>query len=548
MNKKSLSIGIYGIQDINDSKYPGYVHDHGICIMQNGEIVDNLHLERITRKKFDNTIFNYIYDLLKSKKLLNTNNQIAFVDNVIGRSFISKQGNIRFEAPLNQKLESTIETGRLFWLDKHEKAFILNHELAHIYSCLPFFGDFKKESLLVHFDGGASRSNFSVWKPMNDQIELVDYHWNLKYLSSLFNANALSFGIIGAGIKDQNSVPGKLMGLASFGNYNKEIEDWLIKNQYFENIWKSKSEFLKKAKQDFNYDLNHIDQKDPFIQDIIATMHEIFVRDTLKELKKYKNITNAKYLYFTGGSALNIKLNTRILNELDFEDVFIPPCTNDSGLAIGAAAHLEKINGNTVKIHSPYQNNWGLSEKTKYSHSSIPEVAKLLMNEKIIGICNEFGEVGPRALGNRSILALANSKKLAQKVSMDIKKREWYRPIAPIILKHNMQYFTGKENIHHLSKFMLLDFDIPEEKIAEIEGVTHIDKTSRIQVLFEKNENKYVWDLLSYLEKQYQVKALINTSFNVQGEPIVHTPENAMSSAKNMNLDAVVINGELHTL
>jgi carbamoyltransferase len=133
-------------------------------------------------------------------------------------------------------------------------------------------------------------------------------------------------------------------------------------------------------------------------------------------------------------------------------------------------------------------------------------------------------------------------------VSEEHKKREWYRPVAPIMLEKNAKYYTGLEKIHHLSKYMLLDFKILDDKIKEITGVVHVDGTSRIQTIFDRTENPFIYDLLMELDLNFGVKAIINTSFNVKGEPIVHTVDDALRSAQNMKLDAVILNGKVQII
>jgi carbamoyltransferase len=548
-NESRLTIGIYGIQDITNSGIPTISHDHGICVMQKGKILFNLQLERLNRKKHSDAMPQLLYNLLKEKKLLTKACDFVFVDNILGRSFINDIGNIRFEAPLQKKLQEKIEDGRLWLLDNMESAYALNHELAHIGSCLPFFGTFKENSLLIHFDGGASQSNFSTWHFKNGELKNLQYDWRLKKLSSLFNANALTFSMVKAKPHDLNSVPGKFMGFASFGKYNSTIENWLVEHKFFENIWGSKKFFFEAVNSKFGVELNEFDQKNQLIQDIAATIHHIFVRDTLKEIETLQKQTNTEYLYYSGGSALNIVLNTKIIESKIFKDVFITPCCNDSGLAIGAASFFEWEKHGSITKTNPFLNNWSIEQyKTKYSINTIKEVSDLLIDGKVIGVCNGFGEIGPRALGNRSIISLASSKKLAKKVSMAHKKREWYRPVAPIMLEKNSKYFTGCDKIHHLSKYMLLDFNILNSKIEELEGAVHIDDTARIQTIFNRSDNPFMYDLLEFIDKKHDIKALINTSFNVRGEPIVHTIEDARKSAENMKLDAVVLNGELKIL
>ncbi len=549
MEQAKPTLAIYAIQDRNDSHTPYYVHDHGISLMHMGKVMKHLTLERISRQKHDNKLHQIIYQILKEEHLLAPDHfDLLFVDNVVGRSVISSCGKLRFEAPLNHTLLPTMEEGRCWWLDHERKAFAINHELAHISSCLPFYGGFQEDSLLIHFDGGGSLSNFSAWQYKNKTLKNITFHWDYKYLSSFFNANALVFGIIGAGFREQNAVPGKMMGLASFGSYSKQLEVWLVENNYFADIWGKKSSFIQRAQTDFGWTKGKLSAEDPFLQDIVATLQHIFIRDLLAVLKRLQIQTQTKYLYYTGGSALNIVANKAVVESGLFEDVFIPPCPEDSGLSLGAAAFMEWKKHGKVQIHSPYLNNWKLDGVCTINNAQIKQVAKAIYEGKVIGVCNGEAEIGPRALGNRSIIARADSPELAKKVSMEHKGREWYRPVAPVMLEENASYFTGMKEIHHLSDLMLLDFKIEDEKRKEIEGVVHVDGTARIQTIREEKQNPFMYALLTTLHHQYAIRALINTSFNKRGEPIVHTAENALQSAQNMHIDGVVINGFLTML
>lgn len=549
MDQSKPTLAIYGIQDLDEYEHPFHVHDHNLCIMQNGQVRDFVQLERVTRHKRDNKLHLKLDDLLRDKKLLAEEYDLVFVDNVVGRSFINRQGNVRFEAPLNRVLAADKEEGRCWWLGRQQEAWALNHELAHIFTCLPFCGDFKPNSLLVHFDGGASQSNFSAWLYRNKKLIKLSAHWDYKYLTSIFNANALVFSVIGAKLSEQNSVPGKFMGLAGHGEYRYELEAWLREHEFFENIWGKKSAFFQEVKKHWKVDLRSFDQRHPFILDCMATLHELFVRETVQIFRRLQRETLVKNLYYSGGCALNIVANTRLLEEKIFDHVYIPPCCEDSGLALGAAAFLEWQKHGSLKIHSPYLNNWGLEEEfADVAKGEIAKVAKLLANEKIVGISNGFGEAGPRALGNRSLLALANSKALAKKLSMKCKGREWYRPVAPIMLEKNAMYFTGQTKVNELSKYMLLDFTILQERQSELSGAVHADGTARIQTLFTREQNPFLWDLLSILDEKYQIKALINTSFNAKGEPIVHTEKDALKAANKMGISGVVLNGKLRDL
>jgi carbamoyltransferase len=549
MKKNKPTLAIYGIQDREEYEHPFYVHDHNLAFMQNGKVEQFLQQERISRRKRDNTLHIHLKEILKEKKWLGRDYDLVFVDNVVGRTFLTQRGDARFEAPLSQALATGLEKGKCWWFGQEKEAYVLNHESAHLFSCPPFFGHFEENSLLVHFDGGASLSNFSAALFKNGGLKWLEYHWDLKPYSTIYNANPLVFSVIGAKLPEQNAVPGKFMGFAGWGTPRHELKEWLLQHNLFQDIWGKTSFFFKKAKSDFGIDLKSFDQKHPFIQDIAASLQEIFIEKTIQKLQELAEKTGAANLYYTGGSALNIVANTRIVESGLFKRVYIPPCTEDSGLALGAAAFLEWKKHGIVQQHSSYLNNWNI-ENYAASHTpeTIREVAQLLVNGKIIGVCNGFGEAGPRALGNRSILALARSKQLAQKISMNKKGREWYRPLAPVALEKNTRYFTGKEKIHPLSKYMLLDFKILPEKKEEIAGVVHADGTTRFQTLFNREENPFLFDLLEYLDEHYSVKALINTSFNRKGEPIVHTVDNALTAATEMALDAVVLNGNVQLI
>ncbi len=549
MNKSKPTLAIYGMQDREKYEYPFYVHDHNLALMQNGQVHYFLQQERISRRKRDNTLHIHLKSILKEKKLLGEDYDIVFVDNVVGRTFLTQNGDVRFEAPLKEFLAYETELGKCWWFGTKKEAYVLNHELAHMFSCLPFFGNFKENSLLVHFDGGASLSNFSACIFKNGKLKWEEYHWDLKPYSTIYNANALVFAIIGAKLPEQNSVPGKFMGFAGWGKYRPELEEWLTQNDFFHDIWGETSLFFKQVLIDWGIELKSFDQNSKFIRDVAATLQQIFVKKILEKLSKLKEKTGVETLYYTGGSALNIVANTAIIRSGIFKNVFIPPCTEDSGLSLGAAAYAEWQKHGKIKIHSPYLNNWGIENyKTKIAEETIKTVAEEIADGKIIGVCNNSGEAGPRALGNRSILALPNSKSLAQKLSIEKKGREWYRPLAPVALEKNTKYFTGEDIIHPLSKYMLLDFNVLQEKQTELAGAIHADGTARFQTIFEKDNNPFLFSLLKILDEKYGMKALINTSFNSKGEPIVHTEKDALLSAKKLQLDGLVLNGNFQKL
>jgi carbamoyltransferase len=550
MNNRA-TVAIYGIKDRCQLEQPAYTHDHNLCIMRNGTILQYLSLERLSRKKYDNRLDYFLEDLIESKLIeLPDEFDLVSVNGFVGNAFISKNGKIRFEAARIKTLSAELEEAYGYyqfneWEGKEITSYNCPQELAHISSCLPFFGNFKENSLLIHFDGAASVSNFSAFHFKSGQLRLIEYGWEMKYLANFFNDNSLAFKILGSTPGDHCSSPGKLMGYACLGNYSPEIENWLIDHSFFKSEWNSDEYILKSIEENFELKVDGFDNRISFFQNVAATFQHNFEREFISKVEALQTKINADYLYYAGGCALNIVANTKLIQKQLFKDVFIPPCCNDSGLSIGAAAFLEWKKGNTIAIHSPYLNNVSIEESTlQIEDSLIKDVSEILVSNGIIGICNAYGEVGPRALGNRSLIALPNNIKIAQHLSMEVKKREWYRPVAPIMLKSIAEKVTGKK-VHHLSKFMLLDFQIQEQYKDALQGIIHTNQTARIQTVAEEKDNPFMYKLLTYLYQNFGILALINTSFNQAGEPIVHLPEQAMDSFRTMGLDGVVINHKL---
>lgn len=555
MTKPTLAI--YGIKDRNSGKYPFFVHDHNLCLMQDGKIIQYLQLERYTRRKYDNRLDLFIEELIDNKTIaLPDDFDLVCVNDYTGNAFISQNGRLHFEANHQKNLATQLIPARAYYNDaeglngKDLKAYCCPHELAHIFSCTPFYGNFNENSLLVSFDGASSLGNYSTFIYRNGKLSLIENNWtDLGFASKFFNDNKLSFSMLGAKAYEHCSVPGKLMGFASWGNYNAEIEKWLIENSYFNGLNNyDEATILNKIKLRFGNVADKFDTHNPFLQDCAATLQKIFENTVLKKLETLQQKFHCDYLYYGGGCALNIVTNSKIIESGLFKGVFIAPCCNDSGLSIGAAALLETEKGNKIQVHNPYLCNVRLLG-TDYdvNDSEIEATAKMLMDNKTVGICNGISEAGPRALGNRSLVALADSRELSQKISMEVKKREWYRPVAPIMLLENAKLVTD-QSITELSRFMLQDFSIKKEYHEKLAGVVHANNTARIQTISNETDNPFMFRLLTYLHEKYGVLALINTSFNAQGEPIVLTKEQAYSSAQHMNLDGIVINGKMEVL
>jgi len=549
MKTSRPTIAVYGIQDRNAYPYPGFTHDHSICRMEGGQITHYLQLERWTRRKYDNQMPQHIEDILDQKLVPFTpETDLVFVNSFVGSSFLSQNGRIRFEHQPQKTLTPGLSPGygwieAELWEGQEQMAFSIDHELAHVSANLPFHGPFRENSLLVHFDGGASLGNFSAYLYRRGKLEILEYHWELAQLSKFFNDNALSFALLNHGPGEHCAVPGKLMGFATMGKSQKELQAWLRAHHWFRDIWQDPAPFYTAARADYGWEGKLGDTRDPFLQNLAACIQAEFQEKWYSYLQELQARVGADFLYLSGGCALNIVANTEIIQSGLFQEAFIPPCPGDSGLSIGAAAFLEWQKHGHIAQHTPYLNNAGLPESSaNWDTELVRQLAAALARGEIIGLHQGPGEAGPRALGNRSILARPDSRALAQKVSMDCKGREWYRPIAPVMLEKHARRLTGLSHIHPLSRYMLLDFDILPAHQEEVAGVVHANGTARIQTLFGPDDNPFLWALLNHLDEVHHIPALINTSFNRRGEPIVHTTDQARESAECMGLDGLVLN------
>ncbi len=254
-----------------------------------------------------------------------------------------------------------------------------------------------------------------------------------------------------------------------------------------------------------------------------------------------------------GGVALNCVANDRIVREGPFKKVFIQPAATDAGGSLGAAFYTyNKIYGNRRKyimkdvylgpsfseseIKNFLENNNIVYQKLS-TKKLLEEVANLISNNKIVGWFQGRMEFGPRALGNRSILANPKNPRMKDILNKKVKHREPFRPFAPSILTEDAKsYLVGAID----SPFMILAFKVKKDKIKDIISATHVDGTCRPQTVSRKR-NKLYHDLIKEFKKITGVPVVINTSFNVRGEPIVCTPEDAYNCFKNTGIDYLIM-------
>lgn len=545
MHKPTLAI--YGINDGSEQGRQIQTHDHSICLMSEGRVIRFMQLERYTQVKHDNHLQHFLEEILALPGWeLPEEFDFVSVNSFAGNAFFTNSGRWRFEVTPFPREVHRIHAGVLRVQHgtsgmRAQEAWLCPHELAHMASAMPFYGAFEEESLLVHLDGGASVSNFSAVHILKNEFRTLRADWKTVNLAKLFNANPLMFRLLNAEPWEHVGLPGKLMGYAAMGNADPKILEWLQTNSFFFDAIDGESDLLDSVKSSFGLCLESVDHKNPFWMDVAATVQAYFTQSVLEELDMLQKRTEAKRLVYTGGCALNIATNSAILSSGLFEEIQIPPCCNDTGLSLGAAAFLEWKKHGRILQHAPYLNTLdNAHSQEEITYSTVHQIASDIMHGGVIGILQGNGEVGPRALGNRSIIARADDRSLAKKVSTKIKLREWYRPIAPVMLGTVFKELFGYSP-PNLTKYMLLDVKLPPELNHHFGGVVHTNGTIRVQCINSEAENPFLFKLLKCLWAEFGLVALINTSFNVAGKPMVHEPEHALTAAERMGLNGLVL-------
>lgn len=289
-----------------------------------------------------------------------------------------------------------------------------------------------------------------------------------------------------------------------------------------------------------------------------------------------KKITNQENIVLAGGCALNCVANGIVAKEKIFSGIWIQPAANDSGGSLGAALYLYYYLSKKTRIPSPNDTQYGsflgpeysdkeildllLKKNAKFEYYDIADIpkiaAKYLNDNKVIGLFHGRMEFGPRALGHRSIIANATDDKMQKRVNMKIKFRESFRPFAPAVLKEDViEYFDGinespymlfvttvKDSIRfvcHSDKSQNMISQL-QKKRSIIPAVTHVDYSARVQTV-NSERNPFLYQIIKEYKKLTNHSVILNTSFNVRGEPIVCTPQDAIACFYKTDMDILII-------
>jgi len=571
-----------------------FYHDSAACLVQDGRIVNAAQEERFTRKKHDFSFPENAIDFCLKDADLNAGDldYVAFYDKPF----------IKFERILETYLAFAPRGIRSFmkavplWIK--QKLWIKElisqkvgfdgpivfpeHHESHASSA--FFPSPFKEAAFVTLDGVGewTTTSYGVGKDNNIQI-LAEIHFphSLGLLYSAFTYHT--------GFK-VNSGEYKLMGLAPYGEPKykdlilnelmdlKEDGSFKLNMEYFNycaGLTMTNKEFDRLFDKAPRKPESPLSQKD---MDMARSVQEVTEEVMLRICRTVHSVTGQKNLCLAGGVALNCVGNGRILREGPFEKLWIQPAAGDAGGALGAALFVwhqyldnkRELDGfNDMQRGSylgpefddgvilEYLQTNGISY-TQLSEESIPErIADLILDQKVVGFFHGKMEFGPRALGSRSIIGDARSPKMQQLMNLKIKFRESFRPFAPSVLAERAsEYFAIGVESPYMLLVAPLQNDVrrqiskDEEKLSGLQklrvlrssvpAVTHVDYSARIQTVHEKSNPLYYKTISKFAEK-CGCPVIINTSFNVRGEPIVCTPEDAYRCFMRTNMDYLLM-------
>lgn len=430
-----------------------------------------------------------------------------------------------------------------------------SHHACHAASNATLYDD---ERIIITHDGGLGFQSGGIWQLKNEELKLLTLHeLELGQLYDHF-AFRLGLGSIGGA--------GKLMGLAAYGKgvlfpntpfYGtpsdliqqfKEFDgsDVLIES-HFDHLWNLCIDECRNLEMD----VSNLGKSELVTESAPTEIAHFIQRLLEKTLLIIFQQVNAKFksssIGFSGGVALNCPSNSNLIDSSGFHDVFIEPHCEDGGCSIGAAQltfmkYHQKLPSQRVKMPTSEYAYKGVSQniESKVSNLNAKRLAQLVVENKVIGIFSNNSEIGPRALGHRSIIANPRFENNWDRVNA-IKGREAWRPFAPAVLKsHLRKYFTGGPDE---SPFMLFNYQVKKEFLFELPAITHFDGTSRVQTITEKDQPFF--GLLSALLALNQPPIVMNTSFNGPGQPILETEPEAIYFFENSELDALLLNDTL---
>jgi len=546
------------------------LHDTSAAIVNDGKILAASDEERFDRKKHSSNFpINSIRFCLREAKIQNIND----VDEIaIGMKW-EERGLARFNMrsshksselanlaaelrEADRKHESDVE-----WIMRNNFRYkgpikFLDHHDCHAASC--FFTSNFSSSAIVIIDGAGEIASSRIYKAQGKKFQKL---LQIDYPNSLGKFYGVITDYLGFKMECDE---GKVMALAAYGSDKlvKKMREVLKINDngtyeldlsYFDFPKRSGAGVSEKFIDSFGPKRLPDEEITQQHKDVSKAAQMRFEEAVMSLVKLAKKLTREENLCMAGGGILNSVSNGKIVNSDIFKNVYIYPAAGDDGVSVGAALLSYYLHNNERVFFEENQNpflGYCATEKEiidaikKYNltykkcKNVYKDVVKLITQNKIVGWYSGRTEFGPRALGNRSIIADPREADNKDLLNSKIKKREYFRPFAPTVLEeHAKEYFETQ----CLSlPYMIVAVNTKKEKRNIIPAVVHIDGTARIHTV-NKNQNKRFWNLINEFYKTTGIPMILNTSFNRRGEPIVNKPSEAIECFLNSGMDALVL-------
>jgi len=555
-----------------------YYHDSAAALLKDGVIVAAAQEERFTRKKHDTSFpVNSIKYCLESQKI--TINDVAYA------AFYEKP-ILKFERMLSQHLQSFPRSFKTFlssmpsWFSEKLRVasafrkkigykkdiFFIEHHLAHAAGAFlisPF-----ETAAIVTIDGVGEWTTTAYGTGDGEDIRLAK---EIRFPSSLGLLYSTLTAYLGFSV---NNSEYKVMGLSPYGETDKS------RNPYYQKIKKVID--LKgdgSYRMDMKYFKYHYADRMPSEKlcellggpirksgdeltqrhkDIAAALQLAYEEALFAILRHVHNETKCDNLVLSGGCGLNSVANGKILKNTPFKKFWSQPDPGDGGASIGAASYAYNVilgNKRNFVLRDAYLGPGFTTEEIrrfldangiKYTEFKdeddiVRTTARLIMEDNVVGWFHGRMEWGPRALGARSILSNACNPKMQEILNLKVKHREKFRPFAPVVCEDDaLKYFDCDRPIPEPTDFMLMVYPIRKEYHKAIPAVTHVDGSGRLQTI-RREQNRMYYDLIKEFGKHSGIPILINTSFNIRGEPIVCTPYDAYKCMMGTGIDCTVM-------
>ncbi|MFO7826506.1 MAG: carbamoyltransferase C-terminal domain-containing protein [Cyclobacterium sp.] len=533
-------------------------HDSSAALAVDGKIVYAIAEERLSRNKQDSN-----FPILAIQACLNhANINIEEVDDLVFgwpklKEHFLENIKLNFKRDLKESFplqffnyyrSSTIRSVKNI-MEEHQlfpkKTTHIDHHLAHALSVMPYL---KSENALIFVvDGRGIKESTTVYLKKDQSLEEIK---RINFPNSLGVYYAEMTSLCGF---RKYADEWKVMGLAPYGKEIYDLDDYLKVENGFHQVNHRKLlnadqiELNGRTLQKRKSDIDSINDEE--VKNLAFSAQHYYEMAILELMRYYTDLYNLKAVGLAGGVGLNCKANGFVQRELALEEFFIQPAATDDGTALGAALYPFYQNKSIQTMtFDPYLGNSysdseiaSILEKYKLKFEKLPDVekdaAQELANGKILGWFQGRDEFGPRALGNRSILSDPRDEKMRDRVNEIVKYREGWRPFAPSILAEKASEVLA--NIEY-SPYMILTDSATEAYESKIPAVVHVDKTLRPQTV-HKSLNPRYWNLINEFYQLTGVPVVVNTSFNLKGEPNVSHPSDAIKTFFTSGLDLLYL-------